>query len=276
MAGFLAIHQTDASLLGCVLRQLAGKLVLGDPGEIAAGVGFTQSDDFLLRKRPLQGQPAAPERLADGVSSDAVLICAGTTRGQRGPFSEENTFPFRFKRWMFSLAGAVDSLAPCRAVLHADLPDHLKRSVRGDSASEALFFTFLSKLREAGRLDDADVDAATVARSLAAAVGQAERAFEALGQPMPGLGAVASNGRVMAAVRRGHPLWVRSQEGLDSCARCELGAGTSEHDPKKRSHRVLRAVMIASGAQPAIEGFRPLEEGEVLSVLRNLELKRVH
>jgi len=272
----LAIHQTDASLLGCVLRQLAGKVLLGDPGDIAAGVGFTQSDDFLLRKRPLQGQLAAPERLADGVSSQAVLICAGTTRGQRGPFSEENTFPFRFKRWMFSLAGAVDALAPCRAVLHAALPDHLKRSVRGDSASEALFFTFLSKLREAGRLDDADVDADTVARSLAAAVGQAERAFEALGQPMPGLGAVASNGRVMAAVRRGHPLWVRSQEGLDSCARCELGAGTSEHDPKKRSHRLLRAVMIASGAQPAIEGFRPLEEGEVLSILRNLELKRVH
>ena len=276
MAGFLAIHQTDASLLGCVLRQLTGKVLLGESGDVAAGVGFTQSDDFLLRKRPLQGQPAAPERLADGVSSEAVLICAGTTRGQRGPFSEENTFPFRFKRWMFSLAGAVEALAPCRPVLHALLPDHLKRSVRGDSASEAIFFTFLSKLREAGRLDDADVDAETVARALAAAVGQAERAFETLGQPMPGLGAVASNGRVMAAVRRGHPLWVRRQEGLTACARCELGAGTSEHDPKVRSHKMLKAVMLASGAEPGLEGFRPLEEGEVLAVLRNFEIKRVH
>lgn len=276
MAEFLAIHQTDASLLGCLLRQLAGKVPLGEPGEAAAGVGSTHVDDFLLRKRPLQGQQAMPERLADGVSSTAVVISAGTTKGAKSGFSEETTFPFQFKRWMFSLAGSVEELAPARPRLVEALPPHLKRSVKGDSAAEALFVLFLSRLRDAGRLDDSDVDAETVARSLAAAVGAAERAFESLGQPMPPLAAVVSNGRVMAALRRGHPLWVREQHGIESCARCELGPEASDTDPKVRAHRVLKAVQLASGPQPGLDGFRSLEDGEVLSILRTLEVKRVH
>src|SRR5206468_2761727 len=132
-----------------------------------------QADDVLLRKRPLGGRTAMPERLAEGLSSEAVLLSAGSARGARGAFSEDNTFPFRFRRWLFSLAGNVDALAPIRAKLLEALPDHLRRSVRGDSAAETIFFTFLSRLREAGRLDDSDVDADTVARSLAGAQGVA-------------------------------------------------------------------------------------------------------
>src|SRR5215212_5120824 len=69
LAEFLAIHQTDASLLGCLLRRLAGKVSLGAP-ERGTGVGFFQSDDVLLRKRPGSGAPAA-EKLAEGVESEA-------------------------------------------------------------------------------------------------------------------------------------------------------------------------------------------------------------
>jgi hypothetical protein len=65
LAEFLAIHQSDAALLGCVLRRVAGKVSLGI-SERAAGVGFFQSDDVLLRKRPLGGQPVLPEKLAEG------------------------------------------------------------------------------------------------------------------------------------------------------------------------------------------------------------------
>ena len=268
MAEFLAIHQSDATLLGCVLRRLAGKVSLGS-SERAAGVGFFQSDDLLLRKRPLGGQPALPEKLADGVESEATLICSGAVGTSGRAFNEQITLPFRFKRWLFAIAGQPDALAPIRSVLLKALPDYLRRSVKGDSAAEGLFFTFLSRLRDVGRLDDHELGADSAARSLAAAVGEAERAFEQMGQPLPGLAAVVSNGRVMAALRRGHPLQVGVIDGLIPCLRDEIGPSANELDPKVKSHRMLRAAMVLSGAQ-STEGFRQVAEREVIAIPRTL------
>jgi glutamine amidotransferase len=270
LAEFVAIHQSDASLLGCVLRRLAGKVSLGGPLP-AAGVGFFQSDDLLVRKRPLSAPQPLPEKLAEGVESEAVVICSGTAGGASArSFSEQQTLPFRFKRWLFAIAGQPDALRPIRAPLLEGLPDYLRRSVKGDSAAEALFFNFLSRLRDAGRLDDHDVDAPTAARSLAAAVGAAERAFEQQGQPLPGLSVVASNGRVMAAVRRGHPLSLGVIDGLFPCQRCEIGPSSSDLDPRVKSHRMLRAAIVVSGAQAPLEGFRELAESAVLAVPHGL------
>jgi glutamine amidotransferase len=266
LAEFLAIHQSDASLLGCLLRRLAGRVSLGTAA--AAGVGFFQSDDVLLRKRPLGGQPAFPERLAEGVESEAALICSGAV-GSKPAFNEQMTLPFRFKRWLFAVAGQPDALAPIRSALLRNLADHLKRSVKGDSGAEVLFFSFLARLRDAGRLDDHDVDAQTAARSLAAAVGEGERAFEQMGEALPPLALVATNGRVMAALRRGYPLRVGVVDGLIPCARCEIGAGASDLDPRVKSHRMLRAAMVLSG-NSSTDGFRDLAEREVIAIPRTL------
>jgi hypothetical protein len=269
LAEFLAIHQSDASLLGCVLRKLSGKVSLG-AREPAAGVGFFQSDDVLLRKRPLSGA-LDPGRLAEGVESEAALICSGGVGlSPSRSFNEHTTLPLRFKHWLFAAAGEPDALSPIRAALVDGLPAFLRRSVKGDSAVEALFFNFLSRLRDAGQLDAHDVAASTAARSLAAAVGAAERAFEQLGQPLPKLALVATNGRVLATLRRGHPLFLGLIDGLVPCVRDEIGPGASDLDPKVRSHRMLRAAMVLSGAQPAPEGFRELAEGEILAVPRGL------
>jgi hypothetical protein len=268
LAEFLAIHQSDASLLGCVLRKLSGTVSLG-PREPAAGVGFFQSDDVLLRKRPLSALPD-PARLADGVESEAALICSGGVGLSVRSFNENTTLPFRFKRWLFALAGEPDTLGPIRGALLDGLPPFLRRSVKGDSAVEALFFNFLSRLRDLGRLDDLEIPAAMAAKALAGSVGAAERAFELTGQPLPKLALVATNGRVMTALRRGHPLFLGLIDGLIPCLRDEIEAGASDLDPRVRSHRMLKAAMLLSGAQPAPEGFRELNEGEILAVPRGL------
>ncbi len=268
MAEFLAIHQSDAALLGCVLRRFAGRISLG-ASERAAGVGFFQSDDVLLRKRPLGGQPALPEKLAEGVESEATLICSGAVGAATRSFNEQMTLPFRFKRWLFATAGQPDALVPARPALLKGLPDYLRRSVKGDTATEGLFFTFLSRLRDVGRLDDHDIDAEAAARALAAAVGETERVFEQMGQPLPSMAVVVSNGRVMAALRRGHPLLAGLVDGLLPCQRCEIGPGANEMDPRVKSHRALRAALVLSGAGPA-EGFREVADREVIAIPRTL------
>jgi hypothetical protein len=272
---FLAIHQSDASMLSCALQARAARLVLGD-GEPAAGVGFFQSDDVLLRKRPLSaGQQAEPGRLADGVESDAVLICAGVLPQHAGPprFSEETTLPLRFHRWLFALAGAADGLLPARPALVASLPDHLRRTATGDTAVDALFLHFLARVRSLGRLDDPDLDGPAVARALAAAVGEAERALEASGAPRPPIAAVVSNGRVLAALRRGHPLSTARVDGLPTCPRHEVGPKSREHDSVRRSHLAFKARLVLSG--PAPEGFEAVAEGGIVSIGRDLELASI-
>jgi glutamine amidotransferase len=149
------------------------------------------------------------------------------------------------------------------------LPDYLRRSVKGDTAAEGLFFTFLSRLRDVGRLDDPDIDAEAAARALAAAVGETERVFEQLGQSLPPIAVVVSNGRVMGALRRGHPLLVGVLDGLIPCQRCEIGNAANEMDPRVKSHRMLKAAMFLSGSPPQ-EGFREVADREVIAIPRTL------
>jgi glutamine amidotransferase len=271
VAEFLAIHQTDASLLSCLLRRLKGRVAL-EPAESAVGIGYFQSDDVLVRKRPHAGQTPVLEKVAEGVESEAVLVCTGAVGAPAGSFREESTLPFRFKRWLFALGGNPDVLAACKPALVQALPHSLLRSAKSDSGTESIFLTFLARLRDAGRLDDFDVDAQTAARALAGAVGEAERACEKAGAPPPKVAVVATNGRVLAALRRGHPLAVGTVEGLTECARCELPAGAPELSPLLRAHKALRAVQVLSGIE-APEGFRAVADGEILAVARNLEIK---
>ena len=93
---------------------------------------------------------------------------------------------------------------------------------------------------------------------------------------MPPLAALATNGRVIAALRRGHPLWVTRIDGLEECARCEIGPGSKELDPRTRAHRAVRAVVVLSGAQENLpDQAREVAEGEIVVVPRTLEIEKI-
>ena len=277
MPEFLAIHTSDAQLLGCALRTAAARVQLAH-GSPAAGVGFFQSDDVLMRKRPLgANQPAVPEQLAEGVESEAAIICAGELKlPSHGPraYHEQATFPFRFRRWLVAFAGDPDGLAPARAALLTAVPDFLRRAARGDSAAEALVLLFLSRLRDLGKLDDPNLQAEPAARALASALGDAERALEAQGVARPPLAIAASNGRALIGLRRGHPLWTRALDGIQHCARHEVSPQMSPHHPFARSHRALQARLLLSGdatsANHVAEGFAQVPEGGLVAIDRDL------
>jgi hypothetical protein len=269
VAEFLAIHHTDASLLPCLLRWLKGRATLGQL-ESAAGLGFFQSDDILVRKRPLATLPSL-EKLTEGVESEAAVIATGMlTRA----FAEESALPLRFKRWLFAIGGNPAPLGPAHTALQKALPESLRRASRSDSAVEAIFLPFLSRLRDAGQLDNVDVSAEAAAKALGAAVGEAERALEQTGERLPPLAALVSNGRVIAAVRRGHPLWVTRIDGLTECARCEICPGSKELDPRTRAHRAVRAVVVVSGPQTNLPE-REVAEGEIVVIPRSLEIGKI-
>ncbi len=273
MGVLFAVVQTDPNLLRCQVRRLEEHVALREGERLpdAYGFGYYHGNDVLLGKRP-SGAPATftLTQLAGAVDSEALLVHA--RHATVGAQKDENTHPFRFRRWLFAHDGTVEAFREVKAPLVASLPDFLRRQVEGDTDSEHVFMLFLKYLRETGHLDDPDVEARLVAQALAHTVHDLDAWCRAAGATRPSvLNLVVTNGRVMAAVRRGRPLHCALLEGIIPCPREELGLATPDSDPRLRAHRQVKAVCLATLLRQP-NGFREVPEASVLSVERQLQV----
>ena len=116
------------------------------------GVGFFQSGEILLKRRPLDERvDLTLEEMISDVRSDIML--AHIRHATVGALCTDNTHPFRYRQWMFADTGTVDGFGELRGRLYETLPQFLQRNLRGDTDSELLFHVFLSFLHDAGKLD---------------------------------------------------------------------------------------------------------------------------
>ncbi len=273
MAAVVAILQNDPNLLRCQVRRLQDHVSIVEPERQpdAYGFGYYKGNDVLLGKRP-SGAPGALTltQLAGGVDSEALLVHAryATVGGHK----DENTHPFRFRRWLLAHDGTVAAFRDVKPRLVAALPDFLRRHIEGDTDSEHAFMLFLHHLREGGRMDDLDVDARIVGKALARTVRDLSTWSREAGAREPGtLNFVVTNGRVLAATRSGRPLHYALLEGILPCAREGLGLSTPESDPRMRPHRQVKAVCFATRLlQP--NGFLEVPEASVVAVSRALQV----
>jgi glutamine amidotransferase len=273
MGALVAILQNDANLLRCQLARLRSHVSLQEGEALPDGYGFGyyQAGNVLLGKRPT-GAPAAlslPD-LVGRVDSEALLVHA--RRATLGKAKDENTHPFRYRRWLFAHDGAIEGFERVRPKLLAALPDFLRRAVMGDTDSEHAFMWFLKLLRDEGQVDDLDLDAQTAGRALARTVRQMEAWSRDVGEGRPSrLTFVATNGRILVATRRGGPLFYALLEGIVPCPLDEITLETPESDPRLRPHRRVKAVCFASRLL-APNGFIEVPEGSVVSVSRALQV----
>jgi glutamine amidotransferase len=226
----------------------------------------------LLGKRPT-GAPAAlslPE-LVGRVNSEALL--AHARRATIGKAKDENTHPFKFRRWLFAHDGTIEGFAEVRPRLLAALPDFLRRSVMGETDSEHAFMLFLEHLRaESGGVDGLDLAPQAAGRAMARTIRQLEAWSREAGAQRPSrLVFAATNGRVLVASRRGGPLHYALLEGIVPCPIHDLALDTPESDPRVRPHRHVKAVCFATRLA-APNGFIEVPEGSVVSVSRALQV----
>ncbi len=273
MGALVAILQNDPNLLRCQLKRLEAHALLRD-GDLlpdAYGFGHYSGGSVLLGKRPT-GAPVAlslPE-LVGKAESEAIV--AHARRATVGKAKDENTQPFRFRRWLFAHDGTIEGFDRVKPKLVAGLPDFLRRNVGGDTDSEHAFMWFLKLLKDEGRVDDLDLDAQTVGRALARTVRQIEAwCREADVQKPSGLTFVVTNGRSMAATRRGGPLHYALLEGIVPCALDGIDLSIPESDPRVRPHRLVKAVAFASRLGET-GGFLEVPEGSVVAVSRSLQV----
>lgn len=273
MGALVSILQSDANLLRCQVRRLEDLVVLREADRLpdAYGFGYYKGNDVLLGKRPSGAPgPFSLTQLAGSVDSEALL--AHARYATVGAQKDENTHPFRFRRWLFAHDGTVEAFPEVRPRLLAALPDFLRRNVEGETDSEHAFMLFLKYMREAGHLDDLDADARTAGRALARVTRDLETWSREAGASRPcTLNFVVTNGRIMAATRRGRPLHYALLEGIMPCKRDGLELGAPESDPRVRPHRQVKAVCFATYLRQA-NGFLEVPEASAVSVSRTLQL----
>ncbi|WP_242394697.1 class II glutamine amidotransferase [Anaeromyxobacter oryzisoli] len=273
MGALVAILQSDPNLLRCQIDRLKGHVSLqdGDAAPDAYGFGYYHGGNVLLGKRPTGApHPLSLPELVGRVDSEALVVHA--RRAAAGTAKDENTQPFRYRKWVFAHDGAIEAFDRVRPKLVAALPDHLRRAIMGDTDSEAAFMLFAKHLRDENAVDDLELEAATAGRALARTVRDLEAFSRDVGAQRPSrLDFVATNGRVLAATRRGGPLFYALLEGIVPCALDGITLATPESDPRVRPHRIVKAVCFASRIT-APNGFIEVPEGSVVSVSRRLQV----
>jgi len=273
MGALVAILQSDPNLLRCQLKRLEAHASLEDGDRLpdAYGLGHYAGGSVLLGKRPT-GAPTAlslPE-LVGKVDSEALLVHA--RRATVGKAKDENTQPFRFRRWLFAHDGTIEGFDRVRQRLVDALPDFLRRNIMGDTDSEHAFMLFLKQLKDEGRIDDLDLDPQAAGRALARTVKQIEAWCRESDEQRPSrLTFVATNGRIMAATRRGGPLHYALLEGIVPCALDEIDLTTPESDPRVRPHRLVKAVAFATRLKQQ-SGFLEVPEASAVAVSRSLQV----
>ncbi len=273
MGALVAILQNDPNLLRCQVARLKSLVSLQEGGRRpdAYGYGSYGAGDVLLGKRP-SGAPASMglADLGGALDSEALVVHARTATV--GNLKDENTHPFRFRRWLFAHDGTVERWEHVRPKLLAALPDFLRRAIQGETDSEHVFTWFLKLLRDDGRLDSLDLDAAAAGQALGRTVRQIDAwCREAGAQRQSAMNLVATNGRLLVATRRGRPLHYALLEGIVPCPRDGIDASTPESDPRVRPHRRVKAVCFATLLGNP-NGFIEVPEGSVVAVDRTLQV----
>lgn len=230
------------------------------------GVGFYHAGEVLHRKRP-KADPDAQDwpSVFDGIRSDIAI--AHVREATFGAARANNTHPFRMRQWLFAHSGSVSGFEAIRDRLVEGLPDFLRRNIRGDTDSEHIFHVLLSFLHDAGQLDVPEPSAGAVAGAVRASVALVDQLSREVGAPVGDLNLALTNGRDLYVLRRGGPMYLAARDRLSVEAGDEIDGGGSAAD--------TRYVMVLAQELPqAPSGFETVDEGTLVCIDRNLDIKR--
>lgn len=141
---------------------------------------------------------------AAGAHSEVVI--AHVRDASVGDICAENTHPFVLGRWVFAHNGTVAryrTSAQVRRRLEQAIDPDLRDALRGETDSERCFYVFLTRLR--GRLRAGDATLADVRAALAETTVAVQRSADDRSHASS-LNFLVSNGRLLAACRRGRDL----------------------------------------------------------------------
>ncbi len=264
MGALLACMTTRADLLADAVTEESSALAPCMPREADGwGVGFYQAGEVLHRKRPQTiREPISFASVVEDIRSH--LSIAHVREATVGDGRADNTQPFRMRQWLFAHVGSLAGQEARRERLAQNLPDFLRRNMRGQTDSELLFHIVLSFLHESGQIDNVDVAHPVIVSALRAAAALVDRELE--GEESSSLTLALTNGRQLYALQRGLPLAWAERDGLPR--------RDSDRPGERRPERIeVRYTAVAScGRDAAPTGYQKLSDGDIVCIDRDLKL----
>ncbi|MCE9580640.1 MAG: hypothetical protein K8W52_46395 [Deltaproteobacteria bacterium] len=226
------------------------------------GLGSHQGGEVLLARTPKPAADVDMYAAIGEISSDCVIGQAIAEADAGGVGGNDNTPPFRFRRWMYAQAArhpAPGDAWPGLGAAVETLPEFVRRNMRGRTAAEAAFHVMLAMLHDQGGLDDPNVPLATTRDVFAASQTLLRAALTKAGATGVLGNAAVSNGRTMLVARAvdGDPLWLRR---------------LSIQGEKTARDEAFRGVLLVSRAASLAEGFEEVPAGSVVMVARDLRV----
>lgn len=142
------------------------------------------------------------------------VVLAHVRDASIGPVTAENTHPFVHGPWLFAHNGTLarfERSQRVREAILAEVDPDLRALVRGDTDSERCFHVFLSRLRALAPLDGAGVT--EVRRALAETSAVVAAIADGDGEKPSSMNFLVSDGRILAACRRGRTLHLAADAG---------------------------------------------------------------
>jgi predicted glutamine amidotransferase len=224
------------------------------------GLASFQGGEVLLQRSPKPSAPVDFARAVFELRSDYVL---GNVRAPGAKAAPENTPPYRYRSWVFGHSGRIQNFAAIQGDLLASVPDFLRRSIRGQTESENLFYLLLAFLHDAGKLDDQEPRLDVAESALRATLAMTEQLASTHGAVVQGLNVILTNGRFVLAARKGPPMyWKR------------VHTDVPVKEPRNGPGSLDRQVIILSepkGGKP--EGFEEIPDGSIVTVSRDFHTK---
>lgn len=229
------------------------------------GIGFYQSGEVLLRRRPVDERSEIS--LADAAESVRTDVLIGhVRRATVGSLRTENTHPFRYRNWLFAQTGTIVGFDRLRGRLLESQPEFLRRNVRGDTDSEMVFYLFLSFLHDAGHLNEPQVATTAVAAALRASIALVDRLSAEEGHPQNRGDILVTNGEHLVAVHRNGLMAYRVLKGRHDVEEL-LGAETLRKT-RIPSIESTRFTIIASELHNLPSGWTPVEGPCIVTLTR--------
>jgi glutamine amidotransferase len=250
-----------ADRLHVVLEHERTVVAPSDPSALAGwGVGFYQGGEVLHKKRPLlPGEALDWEQLSQNVCSDCVVV--HLRQATVGDFRLDNTHPFRMGSWLFAHKGTVDRFDAVRERLLEQMPDFLRRNIRGQTDSEHLFHVILSFLHDGSHLDRSEIDDDAILNAMRSTLALFDRLGAEVGAQGSTYNWILTNGRRMFALRRGLPMVYAHRQGLEDTGLARPGQPSA-----------LRYVLVVSNGARTPVGYTEVPEGSVCVVDRSLQI----
>lgn len=223
------------------------------------GVGFFQSGETLLRRRPTDDREVVD--LTETVLATRTTALLGHVRTPTtGELRTENTQPFRYGGWIFGSSGTLPDYEHLRPRLLDALPTFLRQNVRGETDSEVTFYTFLSFLHDAGALRENGVTPTQIRDALRATIALIDRLSAEGGQPKSDGDLFVSNGDYLAVAHRTGPLALRTIRG-----RVDVESVLGPEQSNVPTVESSRFTLLVSGLEEVPQAWERLPDGICLT-----------